>query len=92
MVITQGEMMQSLNFGFIIFIAVLLAVWWYLASVTERVARLTLVAIIVVVGGFVYNKNPSIQVPMVVLAFIVGTFTWSTTILVLKKAEQVFAK
>jgi len=84
--------MQSLNFGFIIFIAVLLAVWWYLASVTERVARLTLVAIIVVVGGFVYNKNPSIQVPMVVLAFIVGTFTWSTTILVLKKAEQVFAK
>jgi len=92
MVITQGEMMQSLNFGFIIFIAVLLAVWWYLASVTERVARLTLVAIIVVVGGFVYNKNPSIQVPMVVLAFIVGAFTWSTTILVLKKAEQVFAK
>jgi len=84
--------MQSLNFGFIIFIAVLLAVWWYLASVTERVARLTLVAIIVVVGGFVYNKNPSIQVPMVVLAFIVGAFTWSTTILVLKKAEQVFAK
>jgi len=80
--------MQSLNFGFIIFIAVLLAVWWYLASVTERVARLTLVAIIVVVGGFVDNKNPSIQVPMLVLASVVMIFTWATTMLVLDRIEQ----
>jgi hypothetical protein len=85
-------MMQSLNFGFIIFIAVLLAVWWHLASVSERVAKIIVVAIIFIAGGIMYSNNPSIKIPMIVLASIVAVFTWSTTMLVLQWAEQRFKR